>query len=262
MKKNIFKKLLGFVLFATNVSAMTPSTPDPYLDGISDEVFGSRKGEALEILTNFFNHPSSGPKLDEVMKEIFKMTLTGENLLNSQSKIVGAIQIRDIDALRTLITDGEDINQKDSDGLTPLMHAVKSSAVTILKISSPRSNGKIAIAELLINRGAEIDLKDNDLKTALMFAAESNNVEGIHLLLNSGANINLVDKFGMSPLMFAARNCCLETVQCLVERGANIYTICTSNHLTARGFAILSDLDDSEAKMDVLRYFDSRFKPI
>lgn len=61
----------------------------------------------------------------------------------------------DIDTVKTLITRGEDVNQK-SNGMTPVMYAAKFNRTEILK--------------LLIEQGANLKAKSNKGYTALKFA--------------------------------------------------------------------------------------------
>ena len=100
----------------------------------------------------------------------------------------------------------ERINERDSDGNTPLMKASVFSDPTI--------------ASLLIENGADVNAANKEGKTALMIAARSS-PHIIRLLLDNGADVNAKTRSGFTPLMFAAGEKRPDIVELLINSGAD-----------------------------------------
>ena len=93
--------------------------------------------------------------------------------------------------VKYLISKGEDVNQEDGNGLTPLLYAAVS--------------GNTRVAELLLCAGADIDhLNDKVNVTALNAAAYKNNSETAQFLIKKGANVNLLTSISEGPAFLAA----------------------------------------------------------
>ncbi len=106
-----------------------------------------------------------------------------------------------------------DVNQKDEDGVTPLIHAV-------LK-------GDAEQAATLVERGADIDLKGNcapgsEEATPLIWASKLGYAAVVDLLLSRGALVDEKDYYGMTALMRAVMGCHYEVISLLLERGADV----------------------------------------
>jgi hypothetical protein len=129
-----------------------------------------------------------------------------KELINKQ--LIKASEKGDIKKVTLLLENGADVNTKDNDGWTPLMHAAE--------------KGHKEVVELLIEKGADVNTKDNDGWTPLMYASKNNDLEIIRLLLEKGANVNLTDKYGQTALILASANGHKEVVELLLEKGANV----------------------------------------
>jgi len=85
-----------------------------------------------------------------------------------------AIELRDIDKVRSALVYGADANARNSAGDAALFYAVLS--------------GNKDIVRLLLDRGADINAKNNEGWTALMTATTSGNIEMVKYLLDNGAD--------------------------------------------------------------------------
>jgi len=141
---------------------------------------------------------------DEVGKE-----LPEKCKANLNKCLFGAAKEGDLDAVKSLIEKGADINAKDSDGRTPLMYA--------------SSYGYTEIVKLLIEKGAYVDAKDPKGWTSLMYAVFDGNTETVKLLIEKGADVNAKSDFGCwTSLILAARDGNTEIVKLLIGKGADL----------------------------------------
>jgi len=90
------------------------------------------------------------------------------------------------EAVQHYIKTGEDINERDAYGSSPL----------IVAVTFDRTNA----AELLIEAGADLNIRNNDGATALHIAAFFCRKELVKTLLESGADRDVRNNFGSTPL--------------------------------------------------------------
>jgi len=96
----------------------------------------------------------------------------------------------DINAVRTLLDKGADVNEKDGVGGTPLFWAVR--------------EGHTELAKLLIEKGADVNKGTNIGETPLYTAVSHGHTELAKLLIERGADVNKRDNAGWGPLFWAA----------------------------------------------------------
>jgi uncharacterized protein len=97
----------------------------------------------------------------------------------------------DVEAARTALDGGADMNARDRAGFTPLHFAAQA--------------GSIQVARLLLERGATVDPQDDFGNTPLGRAVFNSRGEGtmIQLLREHGADSMLPNKSGQTPLGLA-----------------------------------------------------------
>ncbi|KAH3762474.1 ketosteroid isomerase [Pelomyxa schiedti] len=148
---------------------------------------------------------------------------------------IGKVLGNDLVAVQILLQQGQDVNQKDSNGMTGLHYA------------SGRCFAQMV--DLLLNSGASPVLLDSEMGTsALHLAAQGGCVDVASLLLEHGAFLDLNNAFaGHTPLQEAVwyKNPTVSTL--LMESGANL---AIQNHY---GNTVDDFLDDSPVStMDVV----------
>jgi len=179
-----------------------------------------------------------------------------KNLSEKQINLIKAAEKGNVDDVRKLLRDFDNINFKDAYGRTPLMAAVASGnteTVNLLIKSRADINAKdnygctvlmhatkVAIVKLLIASGADLhsthDLfyyicdgrgmtqeKQKFFKaTELMIAASCGCTNKVKILIFAGADINAKGADGKTALMFAAYGGHVDVVQALLDAGADI----------------------------------------
>lgn len=108
-----------------------------------------------------------------------------------------------------LISNGVDINARDSDGESPLHVAA--------------NNGHEEVLEFLIAKGASVDARTNKGWTALHYASSSGYKKAAEILINNGAGINVREtNVGSTPLHWAVYKGHKDLVKLLIDKGANV----------------------------------------
>lgn len=107
------------------------------------------------------------------------------------SSLMRASLIGDINAVKSLLKEGADVNAKDSDGRTALMDATFA--------------GHADVVTALLEKGADPDAKDKDGWTALMEAASKGHTELVKILLAAGADASAESLDRWTALAVAAK---------------------------------------------------------
>jgi ankyrin repeat protein len=147
-----------------------------------------------------------------------------------------------------LLKQGARVNTLDSEGRTPLQHAVYRGEVDIVRAllakkadSDIRGDGYqtplmealayfrqsptsdyLEIARLLIHSGIDANARDKMRQTPLMFAAAVNQSQIAEELLDRGADVNALDMDGRTALMLGAGRGYHKIVALLIKRGAKV----------------------------------------
>ena len=111
-------------------------------------------------------------------------------------------------ALVRLLAAGDDPNELDGAGLSPLIQAVRA--------------GHFKLVGLLVDKGADPDLRDSGRGwTPMMHAVYLREMDAVRALLNAGADPRLATRAGLTPLMMAASYGYTRITRLLLERGAD-----------------------------------------
>jgi len=132
--------------------------------------------------------------------------------------------------------------------------------------------GRLEIAELLLDKGANIEAKNEDGGTPLLIASQGGRLEIVALLLQSGANVEAQGNVtGNTSLLHASSNGHLEIVALLVAKGAKIDTrnkegktaedVATTSEIKAVLQAARNDKRDSSLISDLLQKFEIESTP-
>lgn len=125
---------------------------------------------------------------------------------NRSMSLYGAAERSQVETLKRLIAEGADVNQRGSQGATPLHRAAL--------------RGPIEAVEVLINAGAELDAVTGRGLTPIGEAARAGHLAIVRVLLEAGADANGGRR--MTPLVMATQRGHVEVIRLLVEHGANV----------------------------------------
>ena len=126
----------------------------------------------------------------------------------------------DLETAKLLIQAGADVNRANDNGVTPLLLACV--------------NGSAPMVETLLRAGADANKALPTGETPLMRAARTGNAEAVKLLLGAGANVNAQEsRQGQTALMWATAQKHPGVVKALLDGGADVHVT------TSAGFSAL-----------------------
>ena len=131
--------------------------------------------------------------MNRILTLIFALALfAGNASADSAGGLHWAAEQNDKEMLRLLLDSGEDVNQVNKWGRTPLHEAARS--------------GRSAGVQMLLAAGADVGAKDKKGLTPLHMAARLKNEGAVRLLLAAGADVGAKNKEGDTPLQYAMRS--------------------------------------------------------
>ncbi|WP_375316602.1 ankyrin repeat domain-containing protein [Wolbachia endosymbiont (group A) of Colletes cunicularius] len=168
-----------------------------------------------------------------------------------QEKLFNAAKQGNLDIVRSLISQGANVDSRDHNNLTPLHVATYNGHLELVKCLLEKganvlaknnhdtvlhlavSSNKEEIIKLVLDKIKEtqrdvsqyIDAKDTEGDTPLMWAAENGRVNAAQILLKYGASIEVKNNDGMTALHWAAQNGHLGVAKLLADNGAIIRAI-------------------------------------
>lgn len=126
--------------------------------------------------------------------------------------LIISITNHDIERVRVIITQGADVNRRDSRcNMPPLVNAV--------------IMGYTDIVECLINAGADLNIVDSYGYTSLIIAVKNRDDNMTKFLVNLGADVNYQGPYGETALMKASQTGKIDIVSLLVKAGADINAV-------------------------------------
>ena len=116
-----------------------------------------------------------------------------------------AAAVDDADAIRTLLSDGAEI---DASGATALLVATH--------------RNKVVAARALIEAGADVNAKDNIEDSPYLYAGARGHLEILKLTLTHGADLQSTNRYGGTALIPASERGHVETVDTLIKAGVAV----------------------------------------
>jgi ankyrin repeat protein len=141
----------------------------------------------------------------------------GQQLGRLNAVLMNGVRSGDVKAVEAALGAGADVNARDADGITPLMHAARGDRP---EIANPGPTDHPEVVELLINRGADVNAKTDSGFVALFWAARYGHAGVAKVLIAHGAEVNAKDKDGLTALKWAATNQQAKVAELLNEAGA------------------------------------------
>ncbi|MYH08822.1 MAG: hypothetical protein F4143_01400 [Gemmatimonadales bacterium] len=180
----------------------------------------------------------------------------------------------DLDAVRSLLVAGEDVNGALGDGMTALHWAAMKGRLdlaevlidagadleagtrlgghTPLHVASRAAHG--LLVEALLKAGADADAATSTGATALHFAAAAGSPEAVEALLRHGADADAREpEWGQTPLMFAAAAGRAGSVSALIDAGADASLTAYVLDIVARDAWDQLDRRERNARVAALR---------
>lgn len=131
----------------------------------------------------------------------------GKSSANGKVDIQQEIALGNIEAIKTFLSKGNDVNALYGNGQTLLFAAIK----------NDRSH---TIATYLLNNGANPNLITDGL-TPLMYAVAYQNYTIAKMLITKKANVNLITKEKQSAIIFAIKGRDVKALQLLIDNGGD-----------------------------------------
>ena len=152
------------------------------------------------------------------------------------NNLIKAVENKDVNKIDELLQQGADVNFKDANGYSVLIHAAINES-NIQKNSVEYAN----IVRVLLAKGADINAIDEEGYTALRFAAANNNIETVKALLEvkyPPADPNTQDKMEKKTALHAAsEEGHIEIVKLLLTLNNIDVSIKAENGMTAKQVA-------------------------
>ena len=129
------------------------------------------------------------------------------------------------DALLSFLDGGAAVDEMDSSGMTPLMHAAK--------------NGHLDCVRLLIGRGADVHKRSDKGSTAAHYAAFGGHNEVLLALFDAGVAVDVTNSYNeRTPLMCACISGHTRCARSLLRHGADVHKA-SRDRMTVAHYAAL-----------------------
>ena len=147
------------------------------------------------------------------------------------------LQIREIARILPEGDNKEYINQKNKDGMSPL----------VCMLNGSNTNSSWALADIFLEKGADTGYIDGDGNTLLMMAVSNRHMTAALSLIEKGADVNCRNNSGKTPLMLAESQYSEALCMALKEHGAEgTCSLCSMDlnnlaRITGTAFASFSE---------------------
>lgn len=132
---------------------------------------------------------------------------------NGESALLIAAQHGKIEAMKTLLNAGADIDFTHEGNLTTLMEMVKKPSTALNR----------AVIEYLVAHGANMDIQDKEFGyTALHWSIAAGQMEHLQILLQDGADPNIASLEKLPPLLEATQRNLLAAIPLLLQYKAHV----------------------------------------
>lgn len=122
---------------------------------------------------------------------------------STQMDIFKAIDKRNINAIKEILSTTKNIDTRNTDRQTPLMYATY------------KADNEIAF--ILIDAGADVNVQDNMLNSPFLYAGAEGNLELVKKALQHGRDFSIFNRYGGTALIPAAEKGHIEVVKLLVN---------------------------------------------
>ena len=156
--------------------------------------------------------------------------------------LLDAVREGDAAAVRSLLSDGAEVNGPAADGATALHWAARldlpgvarllleagadpaiANAFGVTPLALAAVNGSAAMLDTLLRAGADPNAPGAGGETALLTAARAGRADAVRTLVAHGADVNAAQRAGQTALMWAAADGHVEALQALIDAGASIH---------------------------------------
>eukprot|EP01117_Protostelium_nocturnum_P000953 TRINITY_DN11284_c0_g1_i1.p1 TRINITY_DN11284_c0_g1~~TRINITY_DN11284_c0_g1_i1.p1 ORF type:complete len:1049 (-),score=334.97 TRINITY_DN11284_c0_g1_i1:36-3182(-) len=184
------------------------------------------EGENLEDLDRFeascdnLGNSSLSLNWDEKRKGIYGIQIGDKGSIKcvsmaefeNCSEVFRVVRDGDANSMQELLEEGVyDINQMDSQGMTPLHWACLLSKPELVKI--------------LLSRGASVEVRDRFLESPVFMAIRGKDYESLNQLLGKGCELNVTNAGGSTPLMVAIMEGDEKIIRLLSEKTKNVIQV-------------------------------------
>ncbi|KAF0694124.1 Aste57867_14964 [Aphanomyces stellatus] len=140
--------------------------------------------------------------------------------LSARPKPLGFI---DLYTIWRLLTKGYNINDRDDNGVPPLVHCA--------------IRGWLAVIAMMVKFPCNINVTSTHLETPVSAACRRGHIQVVRFLLKRGADASACDKTGFSCLRWAAKNQNPGLVRLLLKRGVSVMQDCGTTYRSALDWA-------------------------